>query len=225
MSHDSSVLIGYHGGNMVISYHGGECFKVSFSDVVLAFNPSTKEGAKSLKTKEIKFGADVALISMHHPHFEGVEQVTYGEKTPFVIDGPGEYEIGDVTVRGIAIETLYDGKKLFNTVYNVSLEGISLLFLGALSEKNIDMNAISALGNVDILFLPIAGGDLLDAAGASALVTKLEAKVIIPMHYDATSLKTFLKEEGNEAKPQEKLTIKKKDVSVMEGKIIVLSER
>jgi L-ascorbate metabolism protein UlaG (beta-lactamase superfamily) len=53
---------------------------------------------------------------------------------------------------------------------------------------------------------------------------KLEAKLVIPMHYDTQALKAFLKEESSEGlKPVDKLTLKKKDVEVLEGEIAVLA--
>ena len=64
---------------------------------------------------------------------------------------------------------------------------------------------------------------MLEVPQASKLAVKLEARLIIPMHYDEKALAAFLKEEGAESgKPQEKLTIKKKDVMTMEGEIVVL---
>ncbi|HMA78266.1 MAG TPA: MBL fold metallo-hydrolase, partial [Candidatus Paceibacterota bacterium] len=81
---------------MIITYHGGQCFKVSFGDTTLAFDPIAKKS--TLDT--VKFGADVALVSLNHPNFNGVAQVAHGSKQPFVVNGPGEYEIGEVTVRG-----------------------------------------------------------------------------------------------------------------------------
>jgi L-ascorbate metabolism protein UlaG (beta-lactamase superfamily) len=51
----------------------------------------------------------------------------------------------------------------------------------------------------------------------------LEAKLIIPMHYDDETLKAFLKEEGNDSvKPVDKLTLKRKDVNEMEGEVVVI---
>ena len=105
---------------MVITYHGGQCFKVSFGDTTLAFNPISKKS----KLTPVKFGADIAFISLRHPDFNGVDQATHSGKQPFVVDGPGEYEIGDVTARGYGVETTYDGKKRFNTIYQVRLEGM-----------------------------------------------------------------------------------------------------
>lgn len=204
---------------MVITYHGGQCFKVSFGDTTLAFNPISKKS----KLEQVKFGSDAALISLWHDDFNGADQVSHGNKQPFVIDGPGEFEVGAMTARGFGVPTKYAGKDMINTIYQVRLEEMNLVFLGALSDPEIDPKILSELGEIDILFVPIGGGDVLEVPQASKLAVKLEARLIIPMHYDATALKAFLKEEGAEGqKSTDKLTIKRKDVQVMEGEVVVL---
>ncbi|MFM2414724.1 MAG: hypothetical protein RI911_417 [Candidatus Parcubacteria bacterium] len=205
---------------MIITYHGGQCFKVSFGETTLAFDPISKKS----KLTPAKFGSDVAFVTMHHQNFDGVDQVAHGTREPFIIEGPGEYEVGDVTARGYGVTTTYDKEKHISTIYQVVLEGINMVFLGALSDPEIDPKILSELGNIDILFVPIGGGDVLEVPQASKLAVKLEAKLIIPMHYDSAALKAFLKEEGAESvKPIDKLTIKKKDVEVMEGDVVVLA--
>jgi L-ascorbate metabolism protein UlaG (beta-lactamase superfamily) len=204
---------------MVITHHGGQCFKVSFGGTTIAFNPISKKS----KLTESKFGADVAFVSMWHPDFNGVAQVTHGTKEPFLVDGPGEYEIGAVTARGFGVKTSYDGAEYYNTVYQVSLEDMNLVFLGALGESDIDPKILGELGDIDILFLPIGGGDVLEVPQASKLAVKLEAKLVIPMQYDTPALQAFLKEESKDGlKPVDKLTVKRKDVAVMSGEVVVL---
>ena len=204
---------------MVITYHGGQFFKVSFGDTTLAFDPI----AKGSKLPATKFGSDVAFVSLNHENFNGVEQVAHGAKEPFVVAGPGEYEFGTVTARGYGVKTIYEGVERYNTIYQVRLEDINMIFLGALSDPEIDPKILSEFGDVDILFVPIGGGDVLDVPAASKLAVKLEAKLILPMHYSDASLKAFLKEIGAEgAEKLDKLTIKKKDVSEMEGEVKVL---
>lgn len=206
---------------MVITHHGGQCFKVSFGNTTLAFDPIAKQ---SKKFSPAKFGADVAFVSMNHPDFSGVEQVTYGDREPFVVWGPGEYEVGEVTARGYGVATTYDGETRFNTIYQVMLEGMNMVFLGALSDAKLDTKILERFGEIDILFVPIGGGDVLDVPAASALGVKLEARIVIPMHYDEKALKAFLKEESAEdVKPEEKLTLKKKDLADKEGDIVVLT--
>ncbi len=209
----------YTSTTMVISYFGGQCFKVSFGDTTLAFNPISKKS----KLEATKFGSDVAFVSLWHPDFNGVEQVTHGSKEPFVVDGPGEYEIGTVTARGFGVKTIYDKQEAFNTIYQVQLEEMNIVFLGALGDIEIDPKILGELSDIDILFLPIGGGDLLSVPQASKLATKLEAKLIIPMQYDEATLKLFLKEEGEEGlKPVDKLTLKRKEVAALEGSIAIL---
>lgn len=206
---------------MIITYHGGQCFKVSFGDTTLAFDPISKQ---SKQYDPVKFGADVAFVSLRHPDFNGVEQVAFGNKEPFVVEGPGEYEFGSVTARGFGVKTTYDKEDRYNTIYQVRMEEMNIIFLGALSSPEIDSKILGEFSDIDILFVPVGGGDVLEVPEAAKLATKLEARLVIPMHYDTVALKAFLKEEGKEGlKPVDKLTIKKKDVLVMEGELVVLS--
>ncbi len=162
-------------------------------------------------------------MSLWHPDFNGVEQVAHGAKQPFVVDGPGEYEIGQVTAHGFGVQTNYDKQEMFNTIYQVRLEDMNIVFLGSLSDPEISPKILSEFGDIDILFVPIGGGDVLEVPQASKLAVKLEARLIIPMHYDAAALKAFLKEEGEESlKPVDKLTLKRKDVHAMSGEVAVL---
>lgn len=205
---------------MIITYQGGQCFKVSFGDTTIAFDPVSKD-SKNFSTT--KFGADVGFISMKHPDFNGREQIAHGSKQPFIVDGPGEYEIGEVKAHGWGVETMYDTQTHFNTIYQVQLEGMNMVFLGALNDSEIDPKILSELADIDILFIPIGGGDVLEVPQASKLAVKLEARLVIPMNYNKQALDAFIKEEGaHNVIPQEKLTIKKKDVAVMEGEIVVL---
>ncbi len=205
---------------MVISYFGGECFKITQGELTLAFNLPSKES----KQKSVKFGSDVLFISAHHPDFAGIENASFGEREPFVIEGPGEYEVKDVAVRGFASETTYGGKAGVNTIYSIILEGMNLCFLGALSNPLLPPAAKQELDDIDILFLPVGGAGVLDHAEAYKLAVQLEPKAIIPMHYSPESLKLFLKEAGAEkVEAADKLTLKKKDLDGKEGEILVLS--
>ena len=208
---------------MVITYHGGQSFKVTFGDTTLAFNPASKT---SKLANAVNYGADAAVISLWHKDFNGVGEVRHGNKEPFVVDTPGEFEIGSVVARGFGVETTYDKIAAFNTIYQVRLEDMNMIFLGVLSDPEIDPKILGELGDIDILFLPIGGGDVLEVPQAAKLANNLEAKLVIPMHYDDAALKTFLKEESKDGlKPVDKLTIKRKDVSVMEGEVIVLKSQ
>ena len=204
---------------MVISYFGGQCFKITQGDLTIAFNPPSKDS----KLKNVKFGSDVVLVSQDHEDFNGIENNSYGEREPFVISGPGEYEVKGIAVRGFGSQSQFGGEHL-NTIYSVLLEGTNLCFLGAVSSTALPTAAKAELDDIDILFVPVGGNGVLDKAEAYKLAVQLEPKAIIPMHYDAASLKAFLKEAGAETvQPIDKLTTKKKELEGKEGEIIVLA--
>ncbi len=210
---------------MVITYHGAQFFKVSFGDTTLAFGPISKES----KLKQSRFGADIALISLDHPDMNGVSQVSHGEKDPFIIAGPGEYEVGGVLIRGYPTLSRYGGVERINTAYLVTLEGILLLFLGALCTKELPTDLRQRLDNVDILFVPIGGEGVLEPDDAHELAVTLEPHVVIPMHFGSVgkklALEQFLKEEGSSTKAtEEKLTLKRKDLEGKHNEIVVLAE-
>lgn len=205
---------------MVITYYGGECFKISQGDLTLAFNPPSKDSDIQVS----KFGADIVLSSLNHPDFNGIDTASLGEKQPFAITLPGEYEVKGVAVRGFGSESGYGGKKRINTIYSVRLEGTNLCFLGALGAGALPAAAAQELDDIDILFVPIGGNGTLGHGEAEALTVQLEPKAVVPMGYDEKSLKAFLKEAGAEGtKAEAKLTVKKKDLDGKEGEIVVLS--
>jgi L-ascorbate metabolism protein UlaG (beta-lactamase superfamily) len=221
---------------MIITHHGAEFIKIVFGDTTLAFNPPSKKSNIAAP----RFGADIAFQTLAHEDMNGGAELARGDKEPFVISGPGEYEVGGVFSIGVPSVSHYDtaDKKgsatasRINTVYALQFEGMNLLFAGALDEKKLDQSALEDIDSVDILFVPIGGEGVLDAAGALSLANSLEANVIIPIHYEDISgvnakdtLKTFLKEAGQEdAEVMDKFTIKKKDLAGMKGKVVVLAK-
>ena len=209
---------------MIITYQGVEFFKVQFGDTTLAFNPISKESS----FKPTRFYADIALVSINHPDMNGTENLSYNGKDPFVVSGPGEYEVKEIFIKGFGSKSVYDGKDRINTIYSVTLENMNICFLGALSDINLSSEVKEALGDVDILFLPIGDEGVLDAAKAEKLSVEIEPKIIIPMHYGEVgqkdALKKYLKTAGEEnVKPIDKLTIKKKDLEGKQGEVVVLS--
>lgn len=212
---------------MVITHHGGQCFKVTLGDLTIVFDPI----AKGSSLPGVRFGADIALVSRNHVDMNGIAEVTYGEKEPFAITGPGEYEKEGVTVQGFLTKSEYAlGKgqsEAMNTIYAVKLEGMTLVHLGALSDKAISLEAREAIDEIDVLFVPIGGDGVLDPAEAAKMATFLEPKIIIPMHWsgmgEKDALATFIKAGGGESEKMDKLTLKKKDAAEKDGAIMVLT--
>lgn len=208
---------------MIITYEGAEFIKIQQGNTILAFNPISKNS----NLKSSNFGADVALVTANHPDLNGVETVTRGEKEPFVINGPGEYEVEGLFIKGYPTKTHYGGTEKINTIFSTKIDNINIVFLGAISDTDFSSEIKEDLDDVDILFVPIGGEGVLDASDAYRFAVKREPKLIIPIHFgdigSKDALKSFLKEGGSEdTKSVEKLTVKVKDIEKSEGEIVVL---
>ncbi|MBI5139701.1 MBL fold metallo-hydrolase [Candidatus Nomurabacteria bacterium] len=198
---------------MIITYFGKQFFKIQQGEMVLAFNPVSKNSKSGVSAH---FGSDIALSTTNHPDYNGIEQLSHGERAPFVVSGPGDYEVKEIFIRGVMTDTEISGKKYINTVYSLTVDNINIAFLGALKDGDISKEVREVVDGPDILFIP-AGKE------SAKLASSLEPKMIIPMDYDDSSLKVFLKELGEEkAEVVDKLTIKRKDLEGKEGEVVVL---
>lgn len=211
---------------MIITYFGEQFFKIGQGEMVLAFNPVSKTAKSSVSAH---FGSDIAFVTTNHSLFNGVEQLSHGERMPFIISGPGDYEVKDVFVKGVMSKAIIFGKDYINTIYSFTLDNIKIAFLGALADSEISKEVQEVIDNPDILFVPIGGKNvskevsLLDAKSAAKLALLFEPKLIIPMSYDDNSLKMFLKELGEDkAEVVDKLTLKLKDLDGKEGEVVIL---
>jgi hypothetical protein len=205
---------------MIITYFGKQFFKIGQGEMVLAFNPVSKSSKTGISAH---FGADIALVTTNHPDYNGIEQLSHGERAPFVVSGPGDYEVKEIFIKGVASNAEIGGKKYINTIYLFSVDGINIAFMGALSDAELSKESREAINDPDILFIPVGGKGLLDAKMSAKLASTLEPRLIIPMDYDDASLKAFLKELGEEkAEVVDKLTLKRKDLDNKEGEVIVL---
>ncbi len=207
---------------MIITYYGKQFFKIQQGEMVLAFNPVSKNSKTGISTK---FGADIAFSTTNHPDYNGLEQVNHGDRIPFSIVGPGDYEVKEIFIKGSLSEANINKKKYINTIYSLTVDGIRIVFLGALSSADLSKEAKEDINEPDILFIPAEGdgASVLKASDSAKLASSLEPKLVIPMDYTESSLKVFLKEMGAE-KPEklDKLTLKRKDLDGKEGEVVVL---
>ncbi len=203
---------------MNVTWHGFSCFRISESrtggEVALVTDPYAPESGMKLSRS---FAADIVAVSHDDSRHDNAAAVG-GD--PFVITGPGEYEVKDIFVTGIPTDR--------NTIYYITVGDIHIVHLGALG-RALEERDLEQLHNVDILFVPVGGGDVLAAKQAAEVVGQLEPRVIIPMHYKTPGMdakldgvEPFLKIMGlgkPEALP--KLKIAAKDLPQEEMKIIV----
>lgn len=209
---------------MIVTYLGNQTFRIQVGDLVVACNPP----AKTSEFKMNKFGANVVLQSIKHPDMGGGKDFSYGEKEPFVVSGPGEYESNGLFIKGVAGESKYDlptgTDKRINTIYSLQVDGINILYLGSQSGP-MPSGLSDIVDEVDMLFIPIGGKGTYDAKEAAKIVLNLEPKIVIPMGYNSIKdpeLTAFLKEAGGGESPVDKLTIKRKDLEGKDQDVMVL---
>lgn len=199
---------------MEIKYFGNSCFRFKGKQIVLTINPFDP----SLGIKISGLTTDIVLFSeKKDTHLSSLVAKTVSREKLFIIDGPGEYEVGGVFILGI--------EEKGSTFYVITMDDLRLVFLSDLKEKLSDKQ-IEDIDGTDILFLP-AG----DAKQALEIINQFEPKIIIPMAYklpelklDLTPLDSFLKEIGQEATTTDKLIISK-DKLPLEKEVVVLNAR
>jgi len=194
---------------MEIKWLGHSCFRIKGKVATVITDPYSPDFGYTL----VKAAADIVTVSHQHPGHNYVDGIG---GTPRVIQGPGEYEISEVIIIGIA--AFHDDKKGAvrgkNTVYLLEIDDVSVCHLGDIGHELTD-DEVEELGVVDVLLLPVGGKSTIGAATAAEVVRQLDPKIVIPMHYQTPDYKgslapvdDFLKEMGkNEVPPQPKLTI------------------
>jgi L-ascorbate metabolism protein UlaG (beta-lactamase superfamily) len=163
---------------MELQYFGGNCVKLITKKATVTVDDTLSElGAKSV-TK----AGDISLFTGAH----GLPAV----ESKIVIDEPGEYEVSDISVQGVAARAHIDEEGTSNaTIYKVIVDDVRVAVIGhvypALSSAQLE-----ALGTIDVLVIPVGGnGYTVDPIGALKLVKDIEPKLVIPTHYDDKSLK------------------------------------
>lgn len=145
---------------------------------------------KMVGLKFLRLEADIVTISHEHQDHNYANVIS---GTPKVVKGPGEYEIGGVSIFGIS--TFHDNeqgaKRGRNTVYVITIDGIVICHLGDLGHK-LNEEQVSEIGNIDILLIPVGGVYSIDASSAAGIVAGLEPSVVIPMHYKVPGVQSSL---------------------------------
>lgn len=207
---------------MIATYHGQLSLKLTMGDTTIAVNPISKDSGK----KVTKFGSDICLVSANLDICNGTDQVENAGRAPFIIKGPGEYEVKGITFKGVESKFKLQGEEVekINTSYLFTFDNIKICVLGIVNEK-LSAELRDAISNCDLLILPVCEGTFLSAHDAVVVANNLEPKMVIPVGYDDKTLPIFLKDAGAVGlQAVEKLTIKKKDLDGKEGVIVTLQE-
>ncbi|MCX6722608.1 MAG: MBL fold metallo-hydrolase [Candidatus Staskawiczbacteria bacterium] len=132
---------------------------------------------------------------------------------PFVIQGPGEYEVKEVFV--LVIPSFHDDKdgkeKGQNTIYVIEAEDLRFCHLGDLGQKELTDDQLEKIDAVDVLMIPVGGEYTIDSQAAQKIIAQIEPRIVIPMHYSLPKLKMKLDEVSKFLKTMGKPSITAQD--------------
>ena len=213
---------------MDIYWYGQACFKLKGQVATVVIDPFESDFVGLKLPKDLE--ADVVLVTHGHQDHNNVASVA-GDPASF--SWPGEYEVKGVVITGISSfhDNSRGSERGLNTIYHLFVDGLNIVHLGDFGQSKLEEDQIQALGQIDILLIPVGGVYTISFKEAAEIVAQLEPKIIIPMHYKIDGLKfeldgvdKFLKEIGAEnAVPVLKLSISK-DKLPEEPQVVVLSK-
>lgn len=211
---------------MDITWYGHSCFRMiergSASIVTDPFDESIGYAIPKLK-------ADIVSISHEAPGHSAIDVVRGAE---LVLDRPGEYEIGGVFVTGVATfdETRPPEELRRNIVFVYTFSSVTVCHLGDLDYIP-QQKEIEALGSIDVLLVPVGGGGALNASQASDVISLIEPRIVVPMHYhtdqttaDLEPLDRFISEMGLQSiEETDLLRVNRSSLSGDDTEVVILT--
>ncbi len=203
---------------MDIYWYGQACFKLKGKNASVVIDPYDPDFTGLKLPKDLQ--SDVVLTTHNHQDHNFVSAVTGSQSTePMKFSEPGEYEVSGVVITGIDSfhDNLSGAERGKNTIFHLLFDNLDIVHLGDLGQTKLTEGQIADIGQTDILLIPVGSIYTIDSKQASDIVSQLEPRIIIPMHYKIEGLKfeleavdSFLKEMGAEnVSPQPKLSITK----------------
>jgi len=210
---------------MTLSWLGHSCFRLEGKEVSLLIDPFSKDiGLRPPRIKD-----QIVLVTHNHYDHANTEGAEAGS---MIINGPGEYEVKGVYIQGIPSfhDNTGGAERGSNTIYSIKFEDITFCHLGDLGQEALDEKQVDLIGDIDVLMVPVGGKYTIGAKEAVKVISQIEPKIIIPMHYktpelniDIESVDKFLKEVGLVPEKLDKLKISQKNLPQEEMKLVVLS--
>lgn len=162
---------------MDITWYGHSCFRISERGKIAVV---TDPYSASIGLEPPKLKADVVTISHDSPGHSNLD-VIKGE-APYIVAGPGEYEIGGTFIRGLALHNMDENSAKWNVAYSLEYDNLRVLHLGDLDHVP-EQSVIESIGEVTVLLVPVGGGLGLKASQAADVVALVEPFFVVPMHY------------------------------------------
>lgn len=210
---------------MTITWFGQSCFRIEAKETSILIDPFSKDiGLRPPKIKD-----NIVLVS--HQHYDHNNTEDIGPET-FLVTTPGEYEKQGVAIQGVpAFHDKVEGKERGpNIIFTIKAEGMTVCHLGDLGQEKLTDRQVEEIGEADVLMIPVGGTYTINAKEAVAVISQIEPKIIIPMHYKIPGLnieldgpEKFVKELGLEPEKTDKFKVSPKTLPMEEMKLIMFN--
>lgn len=212
---------------MEISWLGHSCFQIKGKSATLITDPFSPQAGDASGLGKLS----ASIVTISHDH-QGHNYAVGVGGNPRVVRGPGEYEISDVLITGVP--SYHDnerGKVLGrNTIYVIHMDDIVICHLGDLGHT-LQEEQLEEVADADVLLIPVSGQHTINAAQAAEVISQVEPRLVIPMHYalpegDAPNpLDKFCREMGIEVgHSQPKLNVARTTLPA-ETQVVILEAR
>ncbi len=175
---DKNLEIPPKAGEVTIKWFGHSCFLISLDNRVKMI---TDPFDNSVGYPMPDVTADICVVS--HDHFDH-NNVSAVKGNPEVVKGIGEKKAKGISFKGVG--AFHDEKQGSlrgkDTIFVWELGGIKFAHVGDLGTE-LSQDQITQMGPVDVLFVPTGGYYTIDARTADKVVSSLNPKMVIPMHY------------------------------------------
>jgi L-ascorbate metabolism protein UlaG (beta-lactamase superfamily) len=186
---------------MHVEWHGQSAFTLTAPEAKVFIDPFGDMGP--LEERGIRFdyppievdGVDLLLVTHEHLDHNAVEVIEGEPEILRSTAGRLESPIGEVLAVASEHDENAGTERGPNTIFVFDLGGVRVAHFGDFGQSELREEQAAAIGEVDLIFLPIGGGPTVDAAGAAAIVERLSPRWVVPMHY-RTHRTSFLEDEA-----------------------------
>ncbi|HEX3910992.1 MAG TPA: MBL fold metallo-hydrolase [Solirubrobacteraceae bacterium] len=175
---------------MRVEWFGQSAFHLSGKEGSVAIDPfgdmSALSGARGIQWDYPAIAGvepDLLLVTHEHGDHNGVEAIDGDPATLRSTAGTHDSPIGQVT--GVASEhdDTAGTQRGPNTMFVFTLDGVRVCHMGDFGQRELRPEQAAAIGEIDLLFVPVGGGPTLGAVQAAVVVERLKPRWVVPMHY------------------------------------------
>jgi L-ascorbate metabolism protein UlaG (beta-lactamase superfamily) len=187
---------------MQVEWYGQSAFRLSTAEQTVAIDPFGDMSALS-RDRGIQWEypaitgvePDLLLVTHEHGDHNAVEVIGGSPETLRSTAGSLQSPIGEVTAVASEHDEAAGTERGPNTIFVFELDGVRVCHMGDFGQSGLREEQAAAIGEVDLLILPVGGGPTIGAEGAKAIVERLSPRWVVPMHY-RTSRIGFLETEA-----------------------------